>query len=235
MWLIVSADPFRRYSSLIIFQFLPPGIGLFSVTSDVISFIKQSGEIIDNYYPEQVARLVICNAPTWFTSIWGVIAKVLPASVQKKVDILYDVHGLDKYIHTSMRPAAYGGTDVPLGQADGHLEFLKLETEWNRARGKPTTTTGSNDNNKQSGGRRPSNNHSSKETESYSAVGDQLMEVSPTSSNSSKSTGGGVLGWLKTRIGGGSAKTTAPKAAFLGEKNSYRYNAASGKHSFYCV
>ena len=30
------------------------GIGIGSVTSDVLSFIGKSGEIIDNYYPEQV-------------------------------------------------------------------------------------------------------------------------------------------------------------------------------------
>jgi hypothetical protein len=57
----------------------------------VLSFIQKSGEMIDNYYPEQVARLVVCRAPRWFSTIWGVIARVLPEAVQKKVDILYDV------------------------------------------------------------------------------------------------------------------------------------------------
>ena len=32
------------------------GIGMGSVTADVLSFIGKSGEIIDNYYPEQVCR-----------------------------------------------------------------------------------------------------------------------------------------------------------------------------------
>ena len=33
------------------------GIGIGSVTADVLSFIGKSGEIIDNYYPEQVRRI----------------------------------------------------------------------------------------------------------------------------------------------------------------------------------
>lgn len=73
------------------------GIGITSLTTDVIGFIQKSGEMIDNYYPEQVSRLVICNAPMWFSSIWGVIAKVLPEAVKKKVDILYDMKGLSQY------------------------------------------------------------------------------------------------------------------------------------------
>ncbi len=196
---------------------------MFSVTTDVISFIQQSGEIIDKYYPEQVARLVICNAPGWFSSVWGLIAKVLPASVQKKIDILYDIKGLDKYIHSAMRSEAYGGTGVALGQAEGHLAFLQLAEEWSRNRNKPAALSiAVPTDKKQSSSNRASSNNS-KETDSYSAVGDQLLNTSPRAARSS----GGVMGWLKTRLGGGKGPTT-PKTAFLGEKNSYRYNAASG-------
>ena len=75
-------------------------------------------------------RIVFCNAPRWFSSIWNVIARVLPETVLKKVDILYDMKGLDKYIHPSQRPVYYGGTDVELGCAIGHKEFLALELIW---------------------------------------------------------------------------------------------------------
>ncbi|RYY68265.1 hypothetical protein EON63_24975 [archaeon] len=34
------------------------GIGMSSITTDVLSFIQKSGEVIDNYYPEQVKRYV---------------------------------------------------------------------------------------------------------------------------------------------------------------------------------
>ena len=122
----VMAKPVRKLMTVLDVG----GISITSVTTDVISFIKRSGELIDNYYPEQVARLVICNAPRWFSSVWTLIARVLPESVQKKIDILYDYKGLDKYIHPSQRPREYGGTDVDLGHAPGHLAFLKLEESW---------------------------------------------------------------------------------------------------------
>jgi len=110
------------------------GISMGSVTSDVISFIGRSGEIMDNYYPEQVTRLVICNSPRWFSTVWAAtIARVLPDSVRKKIDIVQDTAmGLDKYIDRSQRPKAYGGHDVDLGEAAGHRAFLNLAQDWKR-------------------------------------------------------------------------------------------------------
>jgi hypothetical protein len=106
------------------------GIGFSAVTADVITFIGQSGFLIDNYYPEQVARLVVCNAPWGFGAVFSLIAGVLPEAVKKKVDILGDSQGLDKYIEPSQRPVEYAGTGGPLGTAAGHLEFLALEKRW---------------------------------------------------------------------------------------------------------
>ena len=100
-------------------------------------------------------RLVIINTPRWFSTIWLGIARVLPESVRRKVDILSNVSQLDKYIDHSQRPSIYGGTGVDLGkvkfwyfdllsnamiiylkllstnsQADGHLAFLQLVQDW---------------------------------------------------------------------------------------------------------
>lgn len=58
------------------------------------------------------------------------IAPALPAAVKKKVDILSSVQELSKYIHPSQRPVEYGGTDVPLGQWEGHKMFLALAEKW---------------------------------------------------------------------------------------------------------
>mmetsp|Transcript_493 Transcript_493/g.994 ORF Transcript_493/g.994 Transcript_493/m.994 type:complete len:654 (-) Transcript_493:239-2200(-) len=122
----VTQTPVRRVMTVLDVG----GISISALNADVINFIKISGEMIDSYYPEQVQRLVIVNAPRWFSSIWTVLARVLPESVQKKIDILYDSKGLDAYIHPSQRPQAYGGTDVDLGQGAGHLEFLAIERRW---------------------------------------------------------------------------------------------------------
>lgn len=82
----------------------------------------------------RVARLVICNAPSWFHSFWSVVARVLPESVRKKITIMHGVKGLDEFIHPSQRPEEFGGTDIPLGQAPQHLAFLQLARDWDMDR-----------------------------------------------------------------------------------------------------
>jgi CRAL/TRIO domain len=82
----------------------------------------------------RVARLVICNAPSWFHSVWSMVARVLPESVRKKVVIMHGVKGLDEFILPSNRPEEYGGSDVPLGHAPEHLQFLQLAKDWDTRR-----------------------------------------------------------------------------------------------------
>jgi hypothetical protein len=45
------------------------------VCNSTLRFIQLSAEVMDNHYPGCVIRLVICNTPSWFFSIWSVIAR----------------------------------------------------------------------------------------------------------------------------------------------------------------
>ena len=78
----------------------------------------------------RVARLVIINAPYWFGSAWGMVARVLPSSVQQKITIMSGVEGLRAFIPLDQTPQEYGGTSGPLGQAIQHMAFLKLAQDW---------------------------------------------------------------------------------------------------------
>lgn len=60
-----------------------------------------------------VERLVICNTPSWFFSIWSVVARflfifptyhfrVLPESIKKKIVTIDEVSKLDEYIDPKM-------------------------------------------------------------------------------------------------------------------------------------
>lgn len=100
------------------------------ISVDVISFLKQSTEVMDLHYPNRVRRLVICNAPYWFSSVWGMVASILPESVRRKISIIADVRGLDAFIAPEERPAQYGGTGVDLGCSPEHLQFLALPQGW---------------------------------------------------------------------------------------------------------
>jgi hypothetical protein len=229
----VMEQPIPRLMTVIDVQ----GISITSVTTQVISFIKKSGEIIDNYYPEQVARLVVCRAPRWFSTIWTVIARVLPEAVQKKVDILYDAKGLDKYIHPSQRPKEYGGTDVDLGEWEGHKMFIEISEEWKRQSalsiktdiaGLSSSVSSSTSAGAQTpkGGRAISSisSQQSPTLSSTTAVTSEHANSASSSTLHNNSSNKGMMGWLINRF----SSSNKPTTAYLGEKNSYRYNASTG-------
>jgi hypothetical protein len=79
-----------------------------------------------------VVRLIICNAPSWFWTVWGMIARVLPESTRDKIVIIGDSSGLDQYIDRANRPKEYSGDDVPLGQSAEFIEYVEVAREWER-------------------------------------------------------------------------------------------------------
>jgi hypothetical protein len=215
------------------------GVSVTDISTDVISFIKQSSEIMDNHYPGRVARLVICNAPSFFYSVWAVIARVLPDSVRKKISIINGTNGLDKFIDPANRPVEYGGTGVPLGQAPEHKAFVQIARNWELGRledglGKTGRGRGREDIH----GRRRRSLRSHRRERSYEesegeeeeggedggrAEGDGVPPAASRDSESaspshgqSASVSDGIFGWIRGR------KTTE---AFLGEKNRYRYDS----------
>jgi CRAL/TRIO domain len=85
---------------------------------------------MDLHYPGRVRRLMIVNAPYWFSSVWGMVGSILPDSVKKKIKIIAGVKGLDEVISPSQRPVQYGGTDVELGSSPDHLRFIAVSEAW---------------------------------------------------------------------------------------------------------
>lgn len=106
------------------------GIRVADISTDVIKFIKQSSEITDSHYPGRVARLVICNAPIWFYSVWSMVANVLPADVVKKISIISGTKKLTEFIDPSQLSEEYGGTGVPFGSTPENKAFLELPLSW---------------------------------------------------------------------------------------------------------
>lgn len=95
------------------------------------------------------------------------VARVLPDSVRKKVVIMHGVKGLDEFIHPTHRPVEFGGSDVPLGQAPEHLEFLQLAKDWETMRTERGERRASSESGSQSG----SGYHSGKSTRNGSIQG----------------------------------------------------------------
>jgi hypothetical protein len=108
------------------------GIRVADISTDVIKFIKLSSEITDSHYPGRVARLVICNAPIWFYSVWSMVANVLPADVVKKISIISGTKKLTEFIDPSQISEDYGGTGVPFGSTPENKTFLELPLSWTK-------------------------------------------------------------------------------------------------------
>ena len=106
------------------------GVRVSDFRAEVINFIKLSSEAMDSYYPGRVKRLIVCNAPYWFHSVWSMVASVLPDSVNQKIRIIGDVKGLDDVIDPAQRPTDYAGTGGKLGSDPMHLGFLALADAW---------------------------------------------------------------------------------------------------------
>eukprot|EP01034_Spumella_vulgaris_P028510 gene28510-35378_t len=205
------------------------GVSLASFNTTVITFIAQSGAVVDSYFPQQVARLVMCNAPSWLYYSWAGISVALPSHVKNKIVIQSGVEDLGKFIHHSQRSKTYGGSDpLDVGQAPGHKAFLQLAENWNSGKSNgvtkreaPAVSTSSSISSTGvvSASKSKANN---KEIESYSAVGDQVASVHrpPATSSPKKSGGGGLMGWW-------SGRGTATEA-HMGGRLDYKYDVKSG-------
>ena len=52
---------------------------------DTFAFMLTAGDIMDNYFPGRVKRILIVNAPFWFAGVWQGVAALLPRSISDKV------------------------------------------------------------------------------------------------------------------------------------------------------
>jgi hypothetical protein len=165
------------------------------------SFIKKSSDIMDAYYPGRVCRLIICNAPFWFYSVWSVVANVLSDSVKKKISIINGCKGLAEFIEPDQRPLEYEGTGRPLGQSEEHLKFVELSRNWGPLKAGNTAST----------------------ADLAVTTGDKSHETAQTVEIGNSS---GIMGWMRNRMtasGGssspGSSSSAQATSAYLGEKN----------------
>ena len=118
------------------------------------------------------------------------VARVLPDSVRKKVIIMNGVKGLDEFINPTHRPEEYGGSDVPLGQAPEHLQFLQLAKDWELIRtergekGEKSDKHNSSECGSQSGSGSGSGHHSSRSSRNSSIQGMSRSDYEKESSSS---------------------------------------------------
>ena len=110
------------------------GAGLSHLSGDVLSYLKQAGDMNSAHYPLSMKRAFVVNSPFWLAGAWSSIKGILPESVQ--VDIRSEKNyyaSLCQYIDEDQIPREYGGkSPYPLGQHPyevGMADFVKEASE----------------------------------------------------------------------------------------------------------
>jgi len=90
------------------------------VNTAAAGYLKATAEIMQNHYPERVARMCIVNAPYLFAGVWKSVASMLAAATVEKISFSSSATMMDtlqKYLDLDQIPQEYGGTGGSLGTA----------------------------------------------------------------------------------------------------------------------
>jgi hypothetical protein len=100
-----------------------------SLSGDVMTYLKQAGDVNSLHYPGSMRRAILVQAPFWLGSMWKAIKGILPASVT--ADLLSGTQtmngGLKQYIAEDQIPIEYGGkSPFKLGEHPFEVGLRKL-------------------------------------------------------------------------------------------------------------
>jgi len=102
---------FRRFQSVAILDL--DGLGLGTVTGSVMDMIKHQSYVDSLCFPETMNRLVVINAPGFFSATWNIIRRWLDARTAGKIEI-YAARSkwekrLKELVDNDQLPENYGG------------------------------------------------------------------------------------------------------------------------------
>ena len=107
--------------------------------TSMVKFGRAIAGIDQNNYPEHLSRLIIINAPSFFTTVWRLVRLVVDERTREKIQVLgkdyRDV--LLKYVDEDQLPSFAGGPDDSWLRAGGCIG-LEKEPEDGSAAVKPT-------------------------------------------------------------------------------------------------
>lgn len=83
------------------------GAGISLLSSDVLSYLKQAGEINSAHYPLSMKRSLLINAGSLVANVWKGVRKVLPESVH--TEVYKSPSSLTEFIDIDQIPREYGG------------------------------------------------------------------------------------------------------------------------------
>ena len=104
------------------------GCGVASLKGEVLAFMQRSAALMQAHYPERMEAMVVVNAPFWFASAFGLVAKLLAPQTRDRIRIAGTSFAadLDRLIAADELPPEYGGTGPPLGAAPEERALLSF-------------------------------------------------------------------------------------------------------------
>jgi len=107
-----NREGFNRFECFIIMDL--GGLSVTQLNSRVMSVIKEQSFIDSLCFPETMNRMVIINAPSFFSATWSVIKGFIDARTSGKVDVIASRKSWEKrlkeFIDDDQLPSDYGGT-----------------------------------------------------------------------------------------------------------------------------
>ena len=64
------------------------GFSIGMMNKRVYSLVQQASKISQDFYPEQLGQLMICNSPYLFTGVWAIIKGWLDEKTREKIQIV---------------------------------------------------------------------------------------------------------------------------------------------------
>ena len=61
------------------------GLSLKNLNSELLKYLKKSGDINTSYYPSSIRTCLVVNSPFWMSGVFGVIRSAFPKSVDIEV------------------------------------------------------------------------------------------------------------------------------------------------------
>ncbi|GMH68792.1 hypothetical protein TL16_g05007 [Triparma laevis f. inornata] len=88
------------------------GLSLSKLNGPVLKYLKAAGDMTNNHYPGSQHRVLIVNAPFWFSGAWGGIKNVLPRETAEAANVASTnfLSSLTAHIDPGQIPREYGGS-----------------------------------------------------------------------------------------------------------------------------
>jgi hypothetical protein len=101
------------------------GAGISLLSSDVLSYLKQAGDINSAHFPLSMKQSFLVHAGSVVANVWSGVRKVLPESVH--AEVFKSPTSLLEYIDQDQIPPEYGGTSpYALGQHPDEVALRSL-------------------------------------------------------------------------------------------------------------